>query len=260
MFDIPTKTVNFELTPESTIRRGLSSARLPLWYRFSYRLLTARCILCEASGDLGAIDLCATCLRALPWDRSVQSRPQALFDYRPAVSRGLIALKFAADFRQAAVWGTLLGASWRAIAYEVPPLIVPVPLHRSRLRERGFNQVAMLARYASRVSGWPVAPHLLERHRATAPQTRLDGASRHLNVRDAFSVGRPPSPNVSFSHAIFRARTRQARLPTIILLDDVVTTGATLQAAAGVLEQAGYCVHPWAVARAIPTKITSPMV
>lgn len=260
MFDIPTKTVNFELTPESTILRGLARARLPLWYRFSYRLLAARCILCEAPGDLGAIDLCAACLRALPWDQSAQSRPQALFDYRPAVSRGLIALKFAADFRQAAVWGTLLGAGWRAIAYEASPLIVPVPLHRDRLRERGFNQVAMLARYASRVCGWPVATHLLERHRATAPQTRLDGASRYLNVRDAFTVARPPSPHTSFGYKLFRARARQARLPTIILLDDVVTTGATLQAAADALRQAGYCVHPWAVARAIPTKITSPMV
>ena len=97
--------------------------------------------------------------------------------------------------------------------------VVPVPLHRSRRRARGFNQAADLARQL----GLPVI-HALRRLRATATQTDLPAARRHRNVRGAF------------------AATRQAAAVAgaiVVLVDDVSTTGATLEACATVLKEAG---------------------
>jgi len=97
-------------------------------------------------------------------------------------------------------------------------IVVPVPLHRSRQRARGFNQAFEIARHLGR----PVV-HALQRTRATPSQTDLPAGERHANVRDAFALAR-------------RARVRGA---VIVLVDDVSTTGATLDACARVLYQAG---------------------
>ena len=97
-------------------------------------------------------------------------------------------------------------------------VVVPVPLHRSRRRARGFNQAAELAH----ALGVPVA-HLLRRVRATPSQTDLPAARRHANVRGAFALVR----GAPVSGAI------------VVLVDDVSTTGATLEACARVLRQAG---------------------
>lgn len=96
---------------------------------------------------------------------------------------------------------------------------VPVPLHRSRRRQRGFNQAADLARRL----GLPVVP-ALRRVRATTPQADLPAAQRHRNVRDAFAMTRCG---------------RRLAGATIVLIDDVSTTGATLDACARVLKAAG---------------------
>jgi len=98
-------------------------------------------------------------------------------------------------------------------------VVVPVPLHRSRLRERGFNQAADLARHL----GLPTVS-AVRRVRATATQTSLPGAQRHRNVRAAFAPAR----------RIDRVRGRR-----VLLVDDVSTTGATLEACARVLKEAG---------------------
>jgi ComF family protein len=101
-------------------------------------------------------------------------------------------------------------------------LIAPVPLHASRRRERGFNQSELLARHLAETIGPPVLPELLERSRATEAQTQLRGApARFANVRGAFAV---------------RGDCRGAR---ILLVDDVCTTGATLEACAAALKRAG---------------------
>jgi len=96
---------------------------------------------------------------------------------------------------------------------------VPVPLHRSRRRERGFDQAADLARHV----GLPVV-HALRRLRPTAVQASLPAARRHANVRDAFALERS---RVSLDGRI------------VVLIDDVSTTGATLEACARALGEAG---------------------
>lgn len=97
--------------------------------------------------------------------------------------------------------------------------VVPVPLHPSRRRERGFNQAVDLAGHL----GVPVVT-VLRRIRATSTQTGLPAAQRHRNVRDAFALA-------SAGNTLAGA--------TVVLVDDVSTTGATLEACARVLKQAG---------------------
>lgn len=103
-------------------------------------------------------------------------------------------------------------------------VLVPVPLHPRRLRERGYNQSARLARELGRLGGLPVVESGLVRRRYAPPQVRSAGeAERRRNVADAFACPRP--------EAVAGRR--------IILLDDVSTSGATLNAGAGVLKAAG---------------------
>ena len=109
--------------------------------------------------------------------------------------------------------------------------VVPVPLHWSRRRQRGFNQAADLARHL----GLPVL-RLLRRTRPTATQTGLSAARRHGNVRGAFAMARGlEGPE----RLVGQGRRNGLEGLTVVLVDDVSTTGATLNACARVLKQAG---------------------
>jgi ComF family protein len=101
-------------------------------------------------------------------------------------------------------------------------LVVPVPLHALRLCERGYNQAALLARPLARDLGAPVAPTALERIRHGPPQARL-GAADRARIATSFRVRDP----------------RRVRGRRVLLVDDVVTTGATLEACAAALTAAG---------------------
>jgi len=102
-------------------------------------------------------------------------------------------------------------------------LIIPVPLHPKRLRWRGFNQSLLLARQVSRSYGVPVDPFVLRRQRETAPQTELAEAERRRNVRGAFAL----HPEKSI------------KAQTILLVDDVYTSGATVGECSAVLKRGG---------------------
>ena len=102
-------------------------------------------------------------------------------------------------------------------------VLVPVPLHPRRLRERGFNQSALLAEEIARRTGRAVCPDALVRRVDTVPQAGLSAAARRRNVRDAFAVRRRAS----------------VAGKTVTLVDDVVTTGATARACARRLAEAG---------------------
>ena len=135
------------------------------------------------------------------------------------------ALKYAGERRLARPLGEALATRW-AHAGAGGDLIVPVPVHAGRLRERGYDQAVLLAEVAADRLGLPIAA-ILERKRATARQFDLDRSARAGNVAGAFGL----APG---------ARADQPLAGRwVILVDDVVTTGTTLQACARVLHAAG---------------------
>ena len=117
--------------------------------------------------------------------------------------------------------GAMMAEYW--MQHPIPAdVVVPVPLHAARLRERGYNQAALLAREMARRVGLAVDERTLVRQRATASQVKLNAKQRKENVRDAFCCS---------SNALAGKQ--------VLLVDDVCTTGATLEACAVALREGG---------------------
>jgi ComF family protein len=144
----------------------------------------------------------------------------ALGPYEGRLRSAVLSIKFRGARTSAVLMGEWLLAKvpW---SFEA---IVPVPLHQARLRERGYNQAADVARGLSRASNVKTIDDALVRIRATRPQSSLDGATRRANVAGAFGLGRT-------SGLLKGAR--------VLLVDDVITTGATAMECGAVLRSAG---------------------
>lgn len=149
-------------------------------------------------------------------------RSRAIGPYDGTLRNVIHALKYDARRSLARPLGRLMSERGAEVLAGASAL-VPVPLHPSRRRERGFNQAADLARQVGRQALLPVIP-TLRRVRATVPQAALPAGRRHENVRDAFGA-------TGFGHT--------ATGLVIVLVDDVSTTGATLEACARALKAAG---------------------
>ncbi len=158
----------------------------------------------------------------------------ALYRYAPPVDHFIRALKFHQQLGLARLLGDRLSQRLMRETSR-PDLIIPVPLHGARLRERGYNQALEIARPVARTLGVPLDFRSLVRVRATAPQTGMTVAARRKNLRGAFAW-----------HS--GAEVRNLR---VALVDDVMTTGSTVQAAAQCLRAAGAKeVDIWVIARA----------
>lgn len=204
-------------------------------------LLPPRCVLCDDRGQPPCLDLCPECQAGLPASgssldttMSPLNRCFAPFEYGFPVDHLVRCLKYHAQLATGRVLGSLLAdaVSARGLHLDVD-CIVPVPLHPRRHAERGYNQASEIAIRAGRVLGRPVEARLLTRSRDTRPQVGLRPGERRDNVQGAFVAG------------------TGARGLRIAIVDDVVTTGGTVRAAAQALLRVGACsVEAWCVARA----------
>ena len=232
MFAGSCRSVNLDRPLKSTLRRlcaALGSVIAP-----------PQCVLCDQPGLAGPVDLCAECLAEFPrpaGDGPIPGGDFALvccpwsFDF--PVNALVRALKFHGERCHARLFGTLLARERARHGAPLPELVVPVPLHPLRLRLRGYNQAAEIACYAARELALPLDRNALRRLRPTREQSALRSRDRVANVAGAFAA----------------ARTLGGL--RVALVDDVVTTGSTVNAAAVALREAGaVAVELWVVARA----------
>jgi len=168
----------------------------------------------------GTERLCPGCRAALP----AFSRARAAFRYDAQARRMILPFKHADRTELAGVLARHMARAGAALLAQAD-LLVPVPLHRKRLFQRRYNQAALLARALSRSSKVPVLPDALARQRATPPLGARSAAERAATVDGAFAV----------------RRARAARLAgrRVLLIDDVMTSGATANACALALLDAG---------------------
>ena len=157
----------------------------------------------------------------------------AALRYRAPVAYLIQRLKFSGELGLAPLLADLLADRIRARDTPLPELLLPVPLHPARLRERGFNQATQLARRLGGRLDIALDYRLCRRHRRTAPQSLLPVGERRGNMLGAFSV----AGNVPAGH--------------IAIVDDVMTTGHTVGELARQLRRAGaQCIEVWVIARA----------
>lgn len=222
-------------------------------------LLPPRCVLCgQASGPICICEPCKAdlprqgshCLRcALPLGSPrdticgtcIQNPPPFFrtvcpLQYEFPANRLVQSFKFKRQLAAGRVLSHLICESVSEQDFDIPDMIIPVPLHKLRLFTRGFNQAYELAAYTGRILNIPLGAGVLRRQRNTKAQSGLSRKQRRKNMRGAFywhDGGRP-------------ARH-------IALIDDVMTTGTTVTECARVLKRAGAKrVDIWVAARAIP--------
>ncbi len=179
---------------------------------------------------------CPDCQRRLQAERldswPVTTSPWPLYAWgihRGALRRAIYCLKYQGQRRIGAVLGEWLGSRWLESrqpssgsrrAYGSDYTVVPIPLHAERLRQRGYNQAALISQAFCERTGLRHLPEALVRVRATAAQYELNPLQRQQNLAGAFALKRAPATPV-------------------LLVDDIYTTGSTIQAAQQVLVAAG---------------------
>ena len=203
------------------------------------------CVLCNNDLDAEVL-VCRTCLETLPrLEEPVLAAEKlthqlsgpawfeasiAVFPFHESIQKLIHLMKYKGYESLAQPLGRELGLALRDAALPEAAILAPVPLHRWRLAERGYNQSERLAQYAATTAGLPMHATLLQRIRYTRPQAKLAKAERSRNLAGAFVVPRP----------------EDAAGGVVVLVDDLFTTGHTLNECAKTLKAQGcrqvYCL------------------
>ena len=163
---------------------------------------------------------CATCLQKL---KTPFRYSRSAFRYDEGSKNMILSFKFLDKTENAKLLGNYMYYAGKDIWNNGADVLVPVPLHYTRLLKRKYNQSALLCKELSKKSGVPVEYTAVERHIKTRPQVEFSGSARVKNVKNAFRVKNPD----------------KIRGKHVVLVDDVMTTGSTLKECALVLQQAG---------------------
>lgn len=233
---------------KSILQTTLMNSRL----KFKQALFDQDCLLCASPS--GAHMLCPACHASLPHiahacphcaapgvgqecgeclkHPPAFDRTRAALEYAFPTDKLIQALKYGGQLALAKLLGELLAQAIAGQAH--PSILLPMPLHPARLRERGFNQALEIAKVVSKRRAIPLAPGLTQRVVNTTPQASLPIDARHKNMKGAFVC------------------EQDLRGQNIAVIDDVMTSGATLNELAKVLKRAGAAqVDVWVVARAV---------
>lgn len=210
------------------------------WRGLLNLVLETNCPLCQRAT---AQDFCHDCQRQvqqcqLPAVEQFQAGQPVLFawgDYGGALKRVIAALKYEKHAHVAQPLAHCLAQAWLSAAPKPGRslTVVPIPIHPSKRKQRGFNQADLLAEHFCQITRLPLELQGLLRSRATEAQFGLSSSERERNLTDAFSLGpgflkRPPAG-------------------AVLLLDDIYTTGATAKSAAQTLRRHGISVYGMAV-------------
>ncbi len=217
------------------------------------------CLQCEAQGEQG-IDLCLRCYENLPWIKfackkcalplksehakicGYCSNRNNYFDHAIAplqfegfVREAIYAFKFNQKLNQGKLLAQLLIRHIETTQIETPDVIIPVPLHKKRLRKRGYNQALEIARIISKHLNCNLSYQSIYRNRDTSIQMELPAKERRKNVKDAFSL---------------KEKTNHLTNKHVCIVDDVMTTGNTVNEVAKCLQKADVGrIDVWCVAR-----------
>lgn len=188
------------------------------------------CKRCALPLPSGGVTLCGNCQHQPPYyDAAV-----APLRYTFPVNRLIQRFKFQGQLSNSRLLGHLMADSVAQQRAELPDVLLPVPLHQQRLQARGFNQSLVLARYLSRRFNLPIDAHSVIRVKPTSPQMELPLKARKENIRSAFKVRQ----TFSVRH--------------VAVVDDVVTTGSTVNELARVLRRVGVQrIQIWSCARTV---------
>ncbi len=219
-------------------------------------LLPQYCRLCDARTNT-VLSVCAFCLPQLPWlghscrgcglplshlnayhcGHCLKRMPPinltvCCFQYRGVIQQWIQQYKFHHQLDLHTLFAHCIQQRMAAQHIDAD-LILAVPIHPRRLKQRGFNQCSLIAQRVSRALGIPFDDNILVRHKHSAAQMTLPAKQRHQNIKGCFTV------------------TRCLHSLRLILLEDVITTGATINEAAMTLKAHGaLSVQVWAIARA----------
>ncbi len=210
------------------------------------RLNPPHCKRCQVTRrlDLPGMDGCAACAE---WPDSLAGAA-APFYMTGVASRVVHALKYEGSTALVDWMAGSMEPSTRRLLAGRKPVLVPIPMSKARLRERGYNQAGLLAESLARIAGWGTCL-LLQRSQTSRAQATLTRSERAENVAGSVSVI-PPAVLLARQS---RSRAQPEDRASLLLVDDVLTTGSTAGACAGALAAAGFsCVGVVTFARAVP--------
>jgi len=215
--------------------------------RWRMKLLAGGCPRCgQPLPPIGPCRVCASWPPALRWARSAMwLGPEA----RAVVHQ----LKYGGLSRLATLAADMIA---RSVSRPSDALLLPIPLTAMRQRHRGYNQAATIARALGRRWSLPVTERVLRRHGQSTSQTRITAGARGTNVAGAFLAIAPPTGRENVPSAEARAAVAAIKVPAVIIVDDVFTTGATIASAAAALAEAGWPeIGAITLARAVPIEL-----